>query len=61
MNLWLVIPGVVLIVATTVPALFLERSNDNADTWPIRSVLAVIGLLAGIALLFEGLLGFTAG
>lgn len=61
MNLWLVIPGVILIVGTIIPAMFLERNRDNADTLPIRSIVAVIGLLAGIALLFEGLMGFTAG
>jgi hypothetical protein len=61
MNLWLVIPGITLIVATIIVSLLLDPVPSDAETPPIRSLITVIVFLAGISMLFEGLLGFTAG
>lgn len=61
MNLWLVVPGVILIVAIVITSLLLDPVSSDTDTPPIRSILSVVGLLVGISMLFEGLLGFTAG
>jgi hypothetical protein len=56
MNLWLILPGVTLIVACSVSVfrLGIEDWEPNRDSL-FRGVLLVIAFLVGVALLFEGL------
>lgn len=56
MNLWLIIPGILLIVSWVIAVFRLDLEFWEPDrTSPAYGVLLVMGLLMGTALLLEGL------
>lgn len=59
MNLWLVVPGVVLIVSCAIPIMLAydDPAPANERDAALRALLLVIGVLVGVALLLEGLSG----
>lgn len=63
MNVWLILPGVVLIVMCAIPILlaYEDPTPVSQRDAAFRALLLVIGLLIGVALLLEGLSGQVWG